>query len=788
MQKVRIVWTDPSSGTDNDQLFTLPVAIGRSPNNALVLPNSTVSGTHAVISFEEQQLVVLDSNSSNGTFINGTRQTRAAVQFGDIIQIGSFQLILRPEREEVAAAATAGLILEWSDPTSGAAQRLEPTAANLPITIGREPGNTIVLTSTQVSRRHARIVQDGNQFIVIDQQSGNGVLLNGQRVEQAALSNGDTIQIGPATIRVTLSGATGQGAATDEPPTLIIGDRNEETVLVSAGGTAEILKHKAAPPAGSAAHQATAGSTPPPVEHQPVNREQNPNWPPAAFANQLVSMRALEGSGLPIVVTDYAAIGGGLGSFIWADTLLIYGVPRDRIIALGLDPVPYSRYERLCRNSQIPRHERLRSNSESCPDNIWGWPGYGLRESWGELSRGNLGRAFGTLWQIAGEPSLNDTYTPRSGDVFASIDREARRIGWRRIFRYGRVRAIRKTDDGRYVIAFSQRHPSAPPDLPPHAMVVARYIQIATGYPALRFLPDLQEYRIQYGDFHSVVNAYEEHDHVYRHLESEGGLVLLRGRGIVASRIIQRIYEARAINKNIGIVHLMRSRVNEGHRYGKAQRQVDNHFEFQPFNWPRACWSGDLRKLLERAKPSERQKLLKIWGGTTTADRQDWVDIVRSGLRDGWYKIDFGKVTRVERDEQGNLITLVCESGEAGGETRYKTDFIIDATGLEAEAQINPLLGDLIDHYQLQLNPMKRLHVEPDFEIPGLRNGPGRAYAAGAITLGGPSAPVDSFLGLQYCAQRTVDSLARLGAPGVRHLNGLSSLLQWLKWAQGVQP
>ncbi len=42
------------------------------------------------------------------------------------------------------------------------------------------------------------------------------------------------------------------------------------------------------------------------------------------------------------------------------------------------------------------------------------------------------------------------------------------------------------------------------------------------------------------GDFHSVVNAYENHEQVYDHLRKHGGLVLVRGRGIVASRILQR--------------------------------------------------------------------------------------------------------------------------------------------------------------------------------------------------------------------------------------------------------
>jgi hypothetical protein len=61
-------------------------------------------------------------------------------------------------------------------------------------------------------------------------------------------------------------------------------------------------------------------------------------------------------------------------------------------------------------------------------------------------------------------------------------------------------------------------------------------------------------------------------------------------------------------------------------------------------------------------------------------------------------------------------------------------------------------------------------------------------YAAGAITLGGPYAAVDSFLGLQYAALCAVDSLAATKAPGMHGLNGLSSLWQWLKWVANQSP
>ena len=69
-----------------------------------------------------------------------------------------------------------------------------------------------------------------------------------------------------------------------------------------------------------------------------------------------------------------------------------------------------------------------------------------------------------------------------------------------------------------------------------------------------------------------------------------------------------------------------------------------------------------------------------------------------------------------------------------------------------------------------------------------MRNGDGRVFASGVITLGGPYAAVDSFLGLQYAALRSVDSLTALRAAGLRRLDGFRSLAQWTRWAIGAKP
>lgn len=488
-----------------------------------------------------------------------------------------------------------------------------------------------------------------------------------------------------------------------------------------------------------------------------------------------------------VLETTYLAIGGGMGSFAWVDHLRICGVPPEQIVALGPEPKPTGRYQRLTRNSQIPVHERLRSNSESCPDNIWGWPTYGLREIWQSLCQGQLRQALRIAAQIFGEPVLTDTYTPRAGAVFTAMDREARRIDWGQIWRYGWVQALRKTDDGRYIVAYSTINQRGERE---QQFVVARYVHLAMGYPAIQLLADLQEYRQRTQDFQQVVNAYEEHDHIYDHLLKHAGVVIVRGRGIVASRVIQQLYEARTQNQNQGVVilHVHRSPVPVGHQDGHARRLVKNRVELQPFNWPKACWTGPLRIRLEQTNDQQRDRLLNDWGGTTTADRKDWQRIAQVGLREGWYQIYFGQAKRIDRTARGQLIIRLSTGRPNQPEVALTADFIIDCTGLEAASDSNPLLKDMVDCYQLGRNPKGRLRVANDFEVEGMHNGPGRVYASGSATLGGPLAAADSFLGLQYAALRSVEALEARHAPWLQRLTPLRSFLQWTRWVRGVRP
>ncbi len=77
--------------------------------------------------------------------------------------------------------------------SKGRVVTLEPK--NLPLTIGRDPENVIVLDHTAISRFHCRISSENGQYFVRDLGSTNGTYLNGRRVNNERLSPGDELII-----------------------------------------------------------------------------------------------------------------------------------------------------------------------------------------------------------------------------------------------------------------------------------------------------------------------------------------------------------------------------------------------------------------------------------------------------------------------------------------------------------------------------------------------------------------------------------------------------------------
>lgn len=69
------------------------MTIGRSPECDIFLNDMTVSREHAVITCASGGYRIADHNSFNGVWLNNNNVTEAALQPGDVIQIGAFCLL-----------------------------------------------------------------------------------------------------------------------------------------------------------------------------------------------------------------------------------------------------------------------------------------------------------------------------------------------------------------------------------------------------------------------------------------------------------------------------------------------------------------------------------------------------------------------------------------------------------------------------------------------------------------------------------------------------------------------
>lgn len=79
--------------------------------------------------------------------------------------------------------------------------------------IGRHSDVELRLAYPDVSRRHCRLVFDDGAWHIHDLDSLNGVYINGERMHEATLYNGDQIRIGEATLLVTAAPVVKPGAA-----------------------------------------------------------------------------------------------------------------------------------------------------------------------------------------------------------------------------------------------------------------------------------------------------------------------------------------------------------------------------------------------------------------------------------------------------------------------------------------------------------------------------------------------------------------------------------------------
>jgi pSer/pThr/pTyr-binding forkhead associated (FHA) protein len=115
--------------------------------------------------------------------------------------------MLRNELERFHAQ-DAGIQATWEIAATRASAPIFLRTEGVRVIIGREPPAEIVIADTEISRRHAMLVTDGEHWWVIDLKSKNGTYLRGKKIQMAELALGAAISVGNT--RIVLASYTTQ--------------------------------------------------------------------------------------------------------------------------------------------------------------------------------------------------------------------------------------------------------------------------------------------------------------------------------------------------------------------------------------------------------------------------------------------------------------------------------------------------------------------------------------------------------------------------------------------------
>jgi cytochrome P450 / NADPH-cytochrome P450 reductase len=220
--------------------------IGRDPQSDIVISDDRVSWQHAVLQLEDGWWVLVDSGSTNGTYDGGRRVDRIRIDRECLVRLGhpADGPVLSCAVGEASPAVPARPPTRMDADTLGvggaAAAFIQPmqselvTPADVPaeaqprpaetLRVGRAPDNDIVVWHEDASWHHAELRNLAGGYRIVDLGSSNGTFVNGQRVTDAALSEGDIVAIGSSRFRLVgrglqqvVSAATPAGQAAPTP-------------------------------------------------------------------------------------------------------------------------------------------------------------------------------------------------------------------------------------------------------------------------------------------------------------------------------------------------------------------------------------------------------------------------------------------------------------------------------------------------------------------------------------------------------------------------------------------
>jgi pSer/pThr/pTyr-binding forkhead associated (FHA) protein len=102
------------TGLEEGELYPLfenrEITLGRSPTNNVFVRDRNVSRVHCQIVATEDNVILTDLQSTNGTFVNGERESEVELRPGDEIRLGTTLLRLEEVSDEGGAITDTALM------------------------------------------------------------------------------------------------------------------------------------------------------------------------------------------------------------------------------------------------------------------------------------------------------------------------------------------------------------------------------------------------------------------------------------------------------------------------------------------------------------------------------------------------------------------------------------------------------------------------------------------------------------------------------------------------------
>jgi len=166
--RIDVYW--PDGPIESYQLIKPSIGVGRSPGNDIVLDTTAVSRYHISLTLKDQQIVLEDLDSVNGTYVDGARvkpRDPLVLRGGEEIQLGDVRLVFKPEIDEDSLDVTRPIGIEPAPldtrriEIAQPAFKVELDPPGQPVTPGAFIQANVTITNLSTESQHYTIEVDG---------------------------------------------------------------------------------------------------------------------------------------------------------------------------------------------------------------------------------------------------------------------------------------------------------------------------------------------------------------------------------------------------------------------------------------------------------------------------------------------------------------------------------------------------------------------------------------------------------------------------------------------------